>query len=123
LKAIPPSAPKNSSRLSATAVLSDTELAAIWNACDGRDDYSRIADVVSAEAARIAARKILAKVQLGQDPQADRQERRQRDVFSFAKVTADYLADKQGKVRPRTHVETTRYLTGEYFKPLHSFVC
>jgi integrase len=78
------------------------------------------ADVVSAEAARIAARKILAKVQLGQDPQADRLERRAKDVFSFAKVTADYLADKQGKVRPRTHVEATRYLTGDYFKALHS---
>jgi integrase len=33
---------------------------------------------------------------------------------------AEYLAWKQGKVRPRSLFETRRYLTSGYFKPLHA---
>lgn len=79
------------------------------------------ADIVSAEQARIAARKILARVQLGEDPQADRADRREKDQFSFHKVAAEFLAAKRDTVRPRSHFETSRYLTSRlYFKGLHS---
>jgi integrase len=77
------------------------------------------ANVVSAEAARNAARKILGAAALGQDPQGDRNERREKDTLSFRKVAAEYLAAKQGSVRPRTLTEVTRYLSDAYFKPLH----
>jgi integrase len=78
-------------------------------------------DVVGTEQARIAARKILARVQLGEDPQADRADRREKDQFSFHKVAAEFLAAKRDTVRPRSHFETSRYLTSRrYFKALHS---
>jgi integrase len=59
-------------------------------------------------------------VELGEDPQAARTERREKDKFSFAKVAAEFLAAKHDEVRPRTHVEQTRYLTGQYFQDLHT---
>ena len=78
------------------------------------------AQVISAEAARAAAKKILAAVALGQDPQQDRVDRRAKDQHSVRSVVAEYLDAKKNAVRPRTLVETTRYLsTGTYFKPLH----
>jgi integrase len=76
--------------------------------------------VLSAEQARTAAAKVLAAVALGQDPQADRVRRREKDKRSFRSVVEQYLPVKQTQVRPRTLVEIERYLTGDYFKPLHS---
>jgi integrase len=78
------------------------------------------ADVVTAEQARAAAKKILGAVALGQDPQADKAERRDRDRLSLRSVVDDYLAVKRDEVRPGTLREITRYLVGPYFKPLHS---
>jgi len=93
------------------------------------------ANVINVEAARAAAKKILAAVALGQDPQADRVDRRDKDQHLLLVTTreidddgkpvrkgviAEYLAAKKGEVRPRTFVETERYLTSTYFKPLHS---
>jgi integrase len=75
---------------------------------------------ISAEQARKAARKILGAVALGHDPQADRIDRRAKDQHSVRSVVAEYLAAKQPEVRERTLVETTRYLTDKYFKPLHA---
>jgi integrase len=78
------------------------------------------ANVISAEAARTAAKKILAAVALGQDPQADRADRRAKDQLTMRNVVAQYLDARKDEVRPRTLVETTRYLsTGTYFRPLH----
>lgn len=78
------------------------------------------AEVVSAEAARAAAKKILAAVALGGDPQADRVDRRAKDQLATRSVVTEYLDAKKDAVRPRTLVETTRYLsTGHYFRPLH----
>jgi integrase len=77
------------------------------------------AGVLSAEAARAAAKKVLAAVALGQDPQAD-VDRRAKDKLSFRGVVDEYLAVKQTQVRPHTFTEVKRYLTGDYFKPLHS---
>jgi integrase len=74
---------------------------------------------VTLEAAREAARKILAKAELGGDPQADKTARRQQDAHTLAAAAADYLAAKRKTVRPATFRELNRYLTGPHFKPLH----
>src|SRR5262249_51637824 len=78
------------------------------------------AEVLSAEAARTAAKKVLAKVALGEDPAADRRDRRDKDKFSLRSEIEKYLALKAREVRPRSLIEMTRYLvTGPDFKPLH----
>jgi integrase len=78
------------------------------------------AEVLTAEQARAAAREVLAKVALGDDPQRDKAERRARDAHSLRSVLDEYLAAKQARVRPRTYGELVRYLTGPHFKPLHN---
>lgn len=78
------------------------------------------AEVLTAEQARQAARKVLAAVALGQDPQADKADRRDKDRVSIRAVVDQYLAVKRGEVRPKTFVEIARYLTDKgYFGPLH----
>ena len=77
------------------------------------------AEVLTAEQARAAAKKILAKVALGEDPQGDKADRRDNDRLSLRSVVDEYLAVKRNEVRPGTLREVTRYLTGPYFKPLH----
>ena len=76
------------------------------------------AEVLGAETARAAAKKVLAKVALGEDPARERADRRDKDRLSLRSVVAEYLAAKE--VRPRTLSELRRYLTGSAFKPLHS---
>ena len=58
-------------------------------------------------------------VAIGDDPQADRIDRRDKDQHGFRTVVAEYLKAKQPEVRARTHFELTRYLTVGYLKPLH----
>ena len=77
------------------------------------------AEVLGAEAARTAAKKVLGRVALGEDPAADRRERRDKDRLSLRSVIDEYLALKSREVRPKTLREITRYLTGPAFKPLH----
>jgi integrase len=77
------------------------------------------ADVLSPGKAREAAKQVLAKVAQGDDPQAERVERRAKDRLTLRAVVADFLADKKEAVRPRTMGELTRYLTGSHFKLLH----
>ena len=50
------------------------------------------AAVLGAEQARVMAKKALGKVANGDDPQADRQDRRDKDKHTFRTVVADYLA-------------------------------
>jgi integrase len=78
------------------------------------------AAVLSTEQARAEAKKILAAVTLGKDPQAEKADRRERDRLSLQSVIADYLEMKAGEVRPGTMREVKRYLTGPYFRSLHS---
>lgn len=78
------------------------------------------AAVLTATKARAAAEKVLAAVTLGQDPQADRVDRRAKDKHSFRSVVDEYLKAKKANVRGRTLIEIERYLTGRYFKPLHA---
>src|SRR5262249_26359416 len=70
--------------------------------------------------ARAAAKKVLAKVDLGEDPQAQKTARRAADKFTLRDLTEQYLAAKQGTVRARTLIEARRYLAGPYFKNLHA---
>src|SRR5262249_51852428 len=74
------------------------------------------ATVLGAEQARLAAKKILAAAALGQDPQADRH----KDPHSLRSVISEYLQFKATDGRPKTLREITRYLTGDYFKPLQA---
>jgi integrase len=77
--------------------------------------------LIGAAAKCKAAKKILAAVALGDDPQADRRDRRNKDQHTVRSVVAEYLAAKEPEVRRRTLVETRRYLsTGSYFRPLHA---
>lgn len=59
-------------------------------------------------------------VALGGDPSRDRANRRHKDKLSFRSVSAEYLASAEKKLRPRSLSESRRYLTGDYFKPLHA---
>jgi len=77
------------------------------------------ADVLTAEQARNAAKTALAEIQLGRDPAAERRERRDKDKITLRSVVDEYLAAKQGELRPKTMREITRYLTAApYFGPL-----
>ena len=87
----------------------------------GRTRRMKIGTVekLSPDEARKAARQILAKVEVGHDPQAEKAARRQLDGHTLASVVADYLGAKQAVVRHNTHRELVRYLAGPHFKPLH----
>ena len=78
------------------------------------------AEVVNAEAARAAAKEVLAKVALGQDPQAEKADRRDKDRNSLRTLVEEFLAAKEPRLRPRSRVEIRRYLTGGYFKAIHA---
>jgi integrase len=78
------------------------------------------AEVLGAEAARAAAKKVLAKVALGEDPQNARRDRRDKDALTMRGQVAEYLAVKQGELADCTFGETKRYLADpRYFGPLH----
>ena len=70
--------------------------------------------------ARDGARKILARVALGDDPQDEKAARRAAAERTFRKVVDVYLATKQDKLRPASYKVTKLYLTGPYFRPLHA---
>ena len=77
------------------------------------------ADMLVLGQAREAARKLLAKVALGHDPQAERETKRQAQARTFKAVVADYLDAKQPQLRPASFRVSKLYLTGPYFRPLH----
>jgi len=70
--------------------------------------------------ARDAARKILARVALGHDPQGERKAKQAESARTFRSAVEAYLAAKQPELRPVSHRISTLYLTGPYFRPLHS---
>jgi integrase len=77
------------------------------------------AEKLTAAQAREQARKLLSKVELGGDPQAEKHERREKDSLSLRSVVADYLAHKTG-VKEGTLRMLRSYLEGPlYLKPLH----
>jgi integrase len=78
------------------------------------------AGVLSAEAARAAAKKTLGTIALGTDPQAAKAVRRAKDRRTMRVAVDEFLAAKQASLRPRTMVETRRYLTdARYLGALH----
>ena len=77
------------------------------------------AQTVAATQALAKARKLLAEVELGGDPQTDKMERREKDSLSLRSVVSDYLAQKTG-VKEGTLRMLRTYLEGPlYLKPLH----
>jgi integrase len=78
-------------------------------------------DVVGIEQARTKAKKVLAQVALGEDPQFAKTSRRERDAHSLRALIGEYLAWKEiSGVRGRTLTEIRRYLLGPYFRALHT---
>jgi integrase len=76
------------------------------------------AERLTAVEARQAARKLLARVELGDDPQATRETKRQQAACTFRSVVESYLAAKQPELRPTSLRVTKLYLTGPYFRTL-----
>jgi integrase len=70
------------------------------------------------ETARTEARRLLAKAQLGHDPQAEKQEARAQAAQTLKANIGKYLASKTDKLRASTARETRRYLE-VHWKPLH----
>ena len=79
------------------------------------------ARVVSPSQARTAARKHLAEVALGADPQAERTAKRQAAKLTFAKVVEAYLKDCEPRFRRGSFKKAKLYLTRPcYFHSLHA---
>jgi integrase len=75
-------------------------------------------DKVSAEAARSHAKDVLAKVQLGADPQNEKVSSRAKEAITLGSV-ADLYVDGPAKanLKPRSHEEVARHLRS-HWKPL-----
>jgi hypothetical protein len=66
----------------------------------------------SLDAARNQARRVLAKVHLGGDPQAEKAERRARASITVGAMAERYLAEHAVKrLKPRSYLEVERHLT------------
>jgi hypothetical protein len=76
-------------------------------------------DKISPTQARDAARKILARVELGGDPQAEKEAKRRQATRTVRSAVASYLDAKQPELRPESFRVTRLYLTGPYFRALH----
>jgi integrase len=89
---------------------------------DGRSRKTTLGDAgtVSEPKAREAARKLMARVALGADPQGERAARRQAARLTFRTVAASYLEAYKRERRPSSYRVTKLYLTGPYFRPLHA---
>ena len=86
----------------------------------GRTRRMKIGEKITAEEARKAAQKILARVELGEDPQGDKAAARSKAARTLRSVAEEYLRAKQPILRPASYYVTKLYLTGPYFKPLHT---
>jgi integrase len=69
--------------------------------------------------ARKAARKILAKVELGGDPQGAKAKMRREAAHTFRAVADTYLDARKPHLRPASLRVARLYLTGPYFRALH----
>lgn len=84
----------------------------------GRTRRATLGDarVVELDEAREGARKLLSRVELGSDPQAEKQAaRRAMRVSAFVEA---YLADVEKRLKPRSFAEVKRHLE-HHVKPLH----
>jgi integrase len=78
------------------------------------------ADKLTPVQAREAAGKLLARVTLGHDPQAEKKAKRQQAAHTVRSLVSTYLDVKQSELRPTSLRITKLYLTGPYFRPLHA---
>jgi integrase len=74
--------------------------------------------VLTTAQAREKAKKLLAEVQLGGDPQGDRKAQREKDSLSLRGVISDFIEHKTKKVRPNTLTILKRYLATPYLGSL-----
>jgi integrase len=74
---------------------------------------------MSAETAREEARRKLAAIDLGRDPQLEKMEARDRQAVTLGYVAGLYLDFHEARRRANTARETRRYLT-QHFAPLSS---
>ena len=73
---------------------------------------------LSAEQARKKAKRVMAEVLLGDDPQAKKAEERAKARLTLRYVANQYLQRQQTKLRPKSLRDTKRYLLTD-FGPLH----
>lgn len=76
-------------------------------------------ETIEADEARKRARDVLAKVQLGADPQAEKVEARSRASVTFATVATHYLAHAKTRLRASSYSEAERHLT-RHWAPLRA---
>lgn len=74
-------------------------------------------EAVAPDEAREHARRVLASVQLGTDPQAEKTANRTRDALTFGKISERYLIHAKAKLRPRSFEEVERHIT-QHWAPL-----
>jgi integrase len=88
----------------------------------GRTRRMKIGTVekLGADQARKAAKKILAKVELGKDPQGDKVEDRRKASRTLRAIVELFLEAQASRLRPASLRLSRLFLTGPYFKPLHS---
>jgi integrase len=75
-------------------------------------------NLFTAEQARRVAREQLAKARLGHDPAAEKAAERITAKQTLGSVVDQYLADREGKLRPSSMAHVRRYLL-RWWKPLH----
>jgi hypothetical protein len=71
------------------------------------------AEKLSPEEARRAARKVLASVELGNDPQAERARARLEQARTLNSIAKSYLEAREEELRPASYRVTKLYLTGK----------
>jgi integrase len=76
-------------------------------------------EALDPDEARRAAKSILAKAHLGNDPQAAKVEAKTRAHHTLGATVGPYLDFAVRRLKPRSFVETSRYLRTSW-KPLHS---
>ncbi|ANY85289.1 hypothetical protein BB934_44805 (plasmid) [Microvirga ossetica] len=75
-------------------------------------------ETLDPDQARRAAKAVLAKAHLGSDPQAAKAEAKARAHLTLGAMVEPYLEFASRRLKPRTLVETSRYLQTSW-KPLH----
>jgi integrase len=76
-------------------------------------------DVLDPKPARAMAKKLLGRIEQGEDPSSDKKKRREQDERTMGKLVDSYLADKGDEWAAKTTLDITRYLTDvRYAGPL-----
>jgi len=76
------------------------------------------ATAVTVGEARETARRLYARVKLGEDPASDKAEARARAAETFKAMADEYLAEQKVRLRPRTYPDVERHLL-KHAKALH----